>query len=83
MKESYPQGLKEQLAVTVGEKAEELRQEIGDLEDRIDEPTSFRTEPRFTNRWPSQGCFDRRLSHAEEVVNMGRTARQGSVQVIL
>jgi uncharacterized protein Yka (UPF0111/DUF47 family) len=34
---------KEQLAATEGEEAEELRQEIEDLEDRIDELTSFNT----------------------------------------
>ena len=43
VKETRLQGLKEQLAATEGEQAEELRQEIEDLEDRIDELTSFRT----------------------------------------
>ena len=43
VKETRLQGLKEQLAATEGEEAEELRQEIEDLESRIDELTSFRT----------------------------------------
>ena len=43
VKETRLQGLKEQLAATEGEQAEELRQEIEDLENRIDELTSFRT----------------------------------------
>ncbi|MHC3439571.1 hypothetical protein ACYJ1Y_16135 [Natrialbaceae archaeon A-gly3] len=43
VKESRLQGLKEQLAATEGSDAEELRQEIEDLEDRIDELTTFRT----------------------------------------
>ena len=43
VKETRLQGLKEQLAATEGEEAEELRQEIEDLEGRIDELTSFRT----------------------------------------
>ncbi len=43
VKESRLQGLKDQLAATEGDKAVELRQEIEDLEDRIDELTSFRT----------------------------------------
>ncbi|SMO35569.1 hypothetical protein [Halorubrum cibi] len=43
VKETRLQGLKEQLAATEGEQAEELRQEIENLEDRIDELTSFRT----------------------------------------
>jgi len=43
VKETRLQGLKEQLAATEGEEAQELRQEIVDLEDRIDELTSFRT----------------------------------------
>lgn len=42
-KESRLQGLKDQLAATDGEDAEELRQEIEQLEDRIDDLTSFRT----------------------------------------
>ncbi|MCQ4334995.1 hypothetical protein KM295_16205 [Natronomonas sp. F2-12] len=42
-KESRLQGLKDQLAATDGEDAEELRQEIKELEERIDELTSFRT----------------------------------------
>ncbi|UWG50719.1 Uncharacterized protein AArcCO_1412 [Halalkaliarchaeum sp. AArc-CO] len=43
VKETRLQGLKEQLAATEGEEAEDLRQEIEDLEGRIDELTSFRT----------------------------------------
>ncbi len=43
VKETRLQGLKEQLAATEGEEAEELRKEIEDLEGRIDELTSFRT----------------------------------------
>ena len=43
VKESRLQGLKDQLAATEGDEAVELRQEIEDLEDRIDELTSFRT----------------------------------------
>ncbi|APX00177.1 hypothetical protein CHINAEXTREME_20390 (plasmid) [Halobiforma lacisalsi AJ5] len=43
VKETRLQGLKDQLAATDGNEAEELREEIEDLEDRIDELTSFRT----------------------------------------
>jgi len=43
VKQTRLQGLKEQLAATEGEEAEELRKEIEDLEGRIDELTSFRT----------------------------------------
>lgn len=43
VKETRLQGLKEQLAATEGEEAQELRREIEDLEGRIDELTSFRT----------------------------------------
>ncbi len=42
IKESRLQGLKDQLAATDGSEADELRQEIESLEDRIDELTSFR-----------------------------------------
>ncbi|ELY95144.1 hypothetical protein C483_02231 [Natrialba hulunbeirensis JCM 10989] len=42
-KETRLQGLKDQLAASEGEKAEDLRDEIEDLEARIDELTSFRT----------------------------------------
>jgi uncharacterized protein YlxW (UPF0749 family) len=43
-KETRLQGLKDQLAASEDEQAEELRQEIEDLENRIDELISFRTE---------------------------------------
>ncbi len=43
VKETRLQGLKDQLAATEGGEAELLRQEIEDLEDRIDDLTSFRT----------------------------------------
>lgn len=43
VKETRLQGLKDQLAATEGDGAEELREEIENLEDRIDELTSFRT----------------------------------------
>lgn len=43
VKESRLQGLKEQLAMTEDEEANDLRQEIDALEARIDELTSFRT----------------------------------------
>jgi len=42
VKESRLQGLKDQLAATEGSEADELRQEIEELEDRIDELTSFK-----------------------------------------
>jgi len=43
VKESRLQGLKDQLAATEGDDAAELRREVEDLEERIDELTSFRT----------------------------------------
>lgn len=43
VKESRLQGLKEQLAATESQEADQLREEIEDLEKRIDELTSFRT----------------------------------------
>lgn len=43
VKETRLQGLKDQLAAAEDEEAEELRQEIENLEDRIDDLTSFRT----------------------------------------
>jgi hypothetical protein len=43
VKETRLQGLKDRLATTEREKADVLRSEIEDLENRIDEPTSFRT----------------------------------------
>ena len=42
-KETRLKGLKDQLSATVGDEAEELREEIEDLEDRIEELTTFRT----------------------------------------
>ncbi|MFB6101453.1 MAG: hypothetical protein ABEJ73_02695 [Haloplanus sp.] len=42
-KETRLQGLKDQLAATESDEAEELRAEIEELEDRIDDLTSFRT----------------------------------------
>lgn len=48
VKETRLQGLKDQLAATEDEDAEELRQEIKNLEDRIDELTSFRTGTEVT-----------------------------------
>ncbi|SNR57761.1 hypothetical protein SAMN06264855_11747 [Halorubrum vacuolatum] len=42
VKDSRLQGLKDQLAATEGSEADELRQEIEALEDRIDELTSFK-----------------------------------------
>ena len=41
------QGLTDQLAATEGEVAEELRNEIDDLEDRIDELIEFRSGRSF------------------------------------
>jgi hypothetical protein len=46
-KETRLQGLKDQLAATQNDDADELRQEIEALEDRIDELTSFRTGGDF------------------------------------
>jgi len=43
VKETRLQGLKDRLAATEAEEAGVLRSEIEDLEDRIDELTSFRT----------------------------------------
>jgi len=43
VKETRLQGLKDRLAATESEEADALRSEIEDLEDRIDELTSFRT----------------------------------------
>ena len=49
-KESRLQGLKDQLAATGGEEAEELRQEIEDLETRIDELTEFKSGQAYHTR---------------------------------
>jgi polyhydroxyalkanoate synthesis regulator phasin len=46
-KESRLQGLKDQLAATDGEEANELREEIEELEDRIAELTEFRSGRSF------------------------------------
>ena len=46
-KETRLQGLKDQLAATGGEEADELREEIEDLEDRISELTQFRSGRSF------------------------------------
>ncbi len=43
VKETRLQGLKDQLAATEGDEAAELREEVEELEDRIDELTSFKT----------------------------------------
>ena len=48
-KETRLQGLKDQLAASEEEGAEELREEIEDLEARIDELTSFRTGAEVSN----------------------------------
>jgi len=49
-KESRLQGLKDQLAATEGEEAEELRQEVEDLEARIDELTEFKSGQVYHTR---------------------------------
>lgn len=49
-KESRLQGLKDQLAATEGEEAEELRHEIEDLEARIDELTEFKSGQAYHTR---------------------------------
>jgi len=46
-KETRLQGLKDQLAATEGEQADELREEIEELEDRIAELTEFRSGRSF------------------------------------
>jgi hypothetical protein len=46
-KETRLQGLKDQLAATQGDEAEELREEIDKLEDRIEELTEFRSGRSF------------------------------------
>ncbi|MFC4249002.1 hypothetical protein ACFOZ7_19075 [Natribaculum luteum] len=46
-KETRLQGLKDQLAATEGEEADALREEIEELEDRIDELTEFRSGRSF------------------------------------
>ena len=46
-KETRLQGLKDQLAATEGEGADELHEEIEELEDRIDELTEFRSGRSF------------------------------------
>jgi len=49
-KETRLQGLKDQLAATEGEEAQELRQEIEQLEDRIEELTEFKSGASFHTR---------------------------------
>jgi len=49
-KETRLQGLKDQLAAAEGEKAEELREEITELEDRIEELTEFKSGNSFHTR---------------------------------
>jgi polyhydroxyalkanoate synthesis regulator phasin len=46
-KETRLQGLKDQLAAAEGDEAEELRGEIEELEDRIDELTEFKSGQEF------------------------------------
>jgi hypothetical protein len=43
VKETRLQGLKDQFAATEGDEAAELRKEIEELEDRIEQLTSFKT----------------------------------------
>jgi len=49
-KETRLQGLKDQLAAAEGDEAEELREEIGELEDRIEELTEFKSGSQFHTR---------------------------------
>ncbi|MFC7186022.1 hypothetical protein [Halorubrum yunnanense] len=49
-KETRLQGLKDQLAATEGSEAEELREEIQELEDRIAELTEFKSGAQFHTR---------------------------------
>ena len=49
-KESRLQGLKDQLAAAEGEEAEELRQEVTELESRIEELTEFKSGSSFHTR---------------------------------
>jgi len=46
-KETRLQGLKDQLAAAEGEEAEELRQEVNKLEERIEELTEFKSGSSF------------------------------------
>ncbi|SNR66143.1 hypothetical protein [Halorubrum vacuolatum] len=46
-KETRLQGLKDQLAAAEGDEPEELRREIEELEDRIEELTEFRSGSQF------------------------------------
>jgi hypothetical protein len=46
-KETRLQGLKDQLAAAEGEEAEELRQEVTELEERIEELTEFKSGSSF------------------------------------
>jgi hypothetical protein len=49
-KETRLQGLKDQLAAAEGDEPEELRREIEELEDRIEELTEFRSGSQFHTR---------------------------------
>ena len=53
-KETRLQGLKDQLAATEGDEAEELRKEIEELEGRIEELTEFKSGSQFHTRTESQ-----------------------------
>ena len=46
-KETCIQGLKDQLAAAEGEEAEELREEVTELENRIEELTEFKSGSSF------------------------------------
>ncbi|MFB6198922.1 MAG: hypothetical protein ABEI52_11760, partial [Halobacteriaceae archaeon] len=50
VKETRLQGLKDRLAATENEEADELRREIEELEDRIEELTSFKSGQQFHTR---------------------------------
>lgn len=53
-KETRLQGLKDQLSATEGNEAEDLRREIEDLEDRIEELTEFKSGQAFHTRAGSE-----------------------------
>jgi hypothetical protein len=60
-KETRLQGLKDQLAATEDDEAEDLRREIEDLERRIDELTSFRTGSEIEGNSVGGGRLPRSL----------------------